>query len=899
MCYSYQKIPAPEFSRKRSVATFSGLLLSVMGVINADAQEQGADVVAPDTILEEVVVTGTLIRGVQPTGSQTIGINADDVIETGAVTSNELLATVPQVSNYFNQRPEQDPRGANTNTINRPSLRPLPGINSASGATTLVLVDSHRLTPVGVNHSSIDPDIIPGNVIERVDLVPDGGSSLYGADAVGGVINFLTLNEFEGVRIDLGYDFGDDYDAGQIALLAGTSWENGSGYIALSTTDRDQVLNEDRDWAAQGIWNEDGSVLTPDGTECIEPAGSVKRWFWVGTVGGNDLNIWTDDPAAPGTGVFPVGDPCDISGKSALLPEQQRDNVYGSIAQDFSDNISFGVKAYYMNRLTTYSRYPLGDSITGQTPTELGLVGEETGELYDQPAVGFSYAPNAAYRHRKQEVEIETWGITPELTIDLGSNWQSRNILHFGRSENSVIEPDSNRSKLLDYIDDGLVDPLNIAAADAEVINDILNWEIASETEQQLFLFRSIFDGELIDLPAGALSAAVGIEYAEDEAKRRRGNVTIGGLGNVRWKSGDRDVKSVFAELSIPVFTTLDVSLSARYDDYSDFGDTTNPNIGISWQPTEWIEIYGKWGESFNAPTLLDSLGTAIGGFYPNQASVVPDPNMERTDPTRNDSFLLEGAGGELDPQTAEIWAAGFVLEPIDNLRLNFNYYDIEFVDLLGQVDPTSSTAVQQNPDRIIFEPTEEELAFFISQVENADQFDDLRADTMGVIVDRRQANTDEARLKGFDFGLQYFHYTGFGEMSYGISGTKTLTFDIVKNGFAADQLDYNSDLAVSGNIGWSRDNIRARLTLNYTDGSDADPAEAINQGSIDSYLVANLYVGYDFRSVSGLTEGLSLRLNVDNLFDEDPPEYRRQQNPNYRGFTLGRVFKLGLTKTF
>ncbi len=850
--------------------------------------------------LEEVVVTGTLIRGVQPTGSQVIGIDQDAAVEIGAVTTNELLASVPQVSNFFNSRPEQDPRATDRLTLNRPNLRALPGINSASGSTTLLLVDSHRLAPMGVNESSLDADVIPGIVIERIDIVPDGGSSLYGADAVGGVINFVTLDEFDGVKVDLGYDLGDDYDASQLSLLAGTSWENGNGYLAFTTTDRGQVLNRERDWATYGNWNEEGTVLTPSGTECREPAGSVNRWFWVGNVGGNDLNIWTDNPAAPGTGVFPVGDPCDIRGEEALIPEQERDNFYASVNQEFGDRISLGAKAYYMDRRATYALYPLGDSITGQTPTELGIVGTETGDLYDQPAVGFSYAPSAAYRHREREVDIETWGITPELVVQLGgTSWQVRNTLHYGISKNQVITPDSNREKMLAYVEAGQLDPLDVAAADAAVVEDILDWQVGTETEQELFFFRAIADGEVIDLPAGPLRAAVGIEFARDEAKKRNGSTTVGGLSSLDWKSGDREVNSVYAELSIPLLETLDLAVSARYDDYSDFGDTTNPSVGVTWAPSRYFEVYGKWGESFNAPTLLDSLATATGGFFPAQANVVPDTNNELTDPARVDSFLLEGAGGELKPQTAEIWAAGIAVYPVENLRINLNYYDIDFVDLLGAVDPTSATAVQQNPDKIIFNPTQEELDFFISQVENADQFADLNAATMGVIVDRRQSNTDSARLKGFDFGAQYFHSTGIGEMSYGLSGTFTESFDITKNGFSSDQLKYNPDLAMTGSIGWSRDNIRTRLTLNYSAGSDADPAEAINQRSKDSFLVTNFFAGYEFAGDSGITQGLSLRLVVDNIFDEDPPEYRRQQNPNYVGFTLGRVFKLGVSKTF
>ncbi len=126
---------------------------------------------------------------------------------------------------------------------------------------------------------------------------------------MGGVINFISLDEFDGLQLDLGYDTGDDYDATRAAILAGTNWDGGSGYISLSTTDRDAVLNEDRDWAAQGNWNEDGSVVTPNGTECIIPVGAVTTWYWYGAG-------WTDNPLAPGAGVTPVGDPCDRNGKS-------------------------------------------------------------------------------------------------------------------------------------------------------------------------------------------------------------------------------------------------------------------------------------------------------------------------------------------------------------------------------------------------------------------------------------------------------------------------------------------------------------------------------------------------------------------------------------------------------
>lgn len=864
------------------------LSTAILGALVATQLASAQD--AKDQQLEEILVTGTLIRGVKPTGSQTLGINEESIVELGAVTTNELLASIPQVSNFFNQRPENDPRGADRLQVNRPNLRNLPGVSSATGATTLVLVDGHRLAPVGTDQASLDPDVIPAIAMQRVEVITDGGSSLYGADAVGGVINFITLNEYDGVKIDVGYDTGDDYDSWQASILAGTSWDGGSGYISLATTDRDAVLKTDRDWAAQGNWDEDGRVLTPFGTECIEPVGAVTSWFWYGAG-------WTDNPLAPGAGVTPVGDPCDAEGQSALIPEQTRDNIYAGLTQQFGDNISLNVKAYYMDRSTEYTTYPVGDTVSAPSPTELGIVGGNIGELYETAAVGFSYGAHPNYRDREMELDIETWGITPELVIDFAnSSWQSRNTFYYGESDNTVYQPLSDRTKMLEYVASGALDPVNVAAADASVIQDILNWENADEVDHEMWFFRSTGDGELFELPAGTVRAALGVQYTEEDVEKRTGDRTRS--GSLPVKKADRDVMSVFGELSVPVFESLDLSFSARYDDYSDFGDTTNPNIGFEWRPAEWLTVFGKWGESFNAPTVLDSVVVANGRYIVDVAAAVPDPNGERTNPSRDDVFLLEGGSGALEPQTAESWGLGFNVRPLDGLEVNLYYYEIEFDELLAAPNPQSPQAVLLNPDKFIFEPTDEEFDAFVASVDNSEQFPDINAEDIGVIVDRRISNTDSAELKGYDFSIMYSHDTSFGFMNYGISGNYQSDFELVKNGTATDPLEYASDLYVSADIGWTGEHARVALNFRYTDGYDADPGIAINQNKVDDFLTTNLFMGYEFGD-SGMTEGLSLRFNVDNLLDEDPPEYRSQQNLNYSSWTLGRIYKLGLTYAF
>ncbi len=845
--------------------------------------------------LEEIVVTGTLIRGVEVAGSNPISMDAENILETGAVTTNELLAALPQVSNFFNQRPETDPRGAALAQVNRPNLRNLPGVSTISGSTTLLLLDGHRLAPVGTDQATPDADAIPTIVMERVELVTDGGSSLYGADAVGGVINFTTIDKFDGVKVDLGYDAGDDYNGWQGSLLAGTDWDSGSGYIALATTDRDSVLIEDRDWAAQGDWNEDGTVLTPSGTECLEPVGAVTTWFWFAPA-----SIWTDNPAAPGAGVTPVGEPCDIDGKSSLLPEQQRDNIFGGLTQQLGDSMTFDLKAYYMDRETTYDRYPTGDTIGEPSPNEQGLVGGATGDLTSTSQVGFSYGAHPAYRNRQLKLDIETWGITPELTIDLPNSWQIRNTLFYGESKNEVVDPQSNRAKLIEYVNGGQLDPLNVGTADAAVVNDILNWQLYDYVEQELLDLRVIADGDVFELPAGMLKAAIGAEYARDEASKKNGETTYGGTGSLDTRSDHRDVYSAFVELSIPVFESLELSVSARYDDYSDFGNTTNPQFGFSYNPTDWLHIYGKYAESFNAPTVIDSISPGIGRFVPNAAAGVPDPLGVRTDPNRDDVLIFEGSSGALGPQTAESMGFGFELRPLDELSINLYYYEIEFVDLLAAVNPQLSSVVLLNPDKFIFEPTQEEWDSLLAQIDNAEQFSDIDPADVGVVVDRRVDNTDEAELKGYDFSARYTHDTSGGTFSYGVAGNYQDEFILTKAGADIDQLTYLPDLTVSADVGWSQDNAQARVTFRYTGSSDADPAIAVNQDDVDSFLTTNLFIGYTFEG-EGFVDGLSVRFNLDNVFDEEPSEYRTQRNLSYseNTWSLGRMFKFGISKTF
>lgn len=898
------------FKLKKTALAVSSALATAAAPMGAQAQDPGET-----EILEEVVVTGTLIRGTEVTGSLAIDVTAENIVELGATSTNEILASVPQVSNLFNSRPEEDPRAASSITVNRPNLRNMPGFNSASGSVTLLLMDGHRVAPVGVLEATVDPDIFFGSTLSNIGIVTDGGSSLYGADAVAGVINFVTKDSFDGVQIDLNGNFGDDYDASDISLMAGTSWDTGSIMVALNHTERDGFLNGDRDWLQNGFYDDTSGEFTPvEGTECLEPVGTNYGWFWYGAYG-----IWTDNPGAPGTGFQSAGDPgCDEFSASSAIQDQERDGLFLSYQQDLNSNVSFGLKSYFSERESRRKGYPLGATseaavdvtvnpaaLDQATIDQFGLPQPTPGENYLYPAgAGFSFGAHPAYEDRDIETRILTYGLAPELTIDMDNGWQLRNSLYYGRSLNSNTVPSVNNTLVNAAVAAATLDALDVASASNDLVTNILNWENETQTVHELFSARVVADGKVMDLPAGELRMAAGFEVASERAKSRSGTGRRGFIAGRDFQETTRDNVSAFVEFAIPVSETLELTVSARHDDYSDFGNTTNANIGFDFSPTDRFSVFGHWGESFNAPTALDGLAIATGRFATQTVNQTEEADVfNEWDGMGGGTVILDGVFPNLGPQTAETWALGFDLEPLDGLTFGVNYYSIEFVDILGQIGNPTIDDRMNFPDKFIWNPTPALYQEILDSLANPDFANGIidpanpTAD-MTYFFDRRTNNFSEAELEGIDFSVSYGHDTGIGSFIYGLSGNHQLKFDLVEGSVPNDMLAFASDLSVQGILGWERNSWRTKLTLRYTDGFTATET-ANNQDSVDSFLTTNLFVGYDFQG-QGFTDGLSLRFIVDNIFDEDPPEYRRDSTDlNFSGFTYGQVVKVGLTKTF
>ncbi len=905
-----------DFKTFRLAGFRTSVALSALAAVSLSSVAYAADAPADkeDAKKDEIVVTGTLIRGTTVVGAQTITVDAKAIAAKAASSTNELLTAIPQISNAFNGRIEGDPRGISAGiSITKPNLRNLPSNNTSSGSNTLVLVDGMRLTGVGVHEASVDPDIVPAAVISAIDVVTDGGSSLYGADAVAGVLNFRTMKTFDGIKIDGNYGFGDTiskYKVWDGAITIGKSWSTGGAYISAGHSERDNVTNGDTPWSNGLVYTAAG-VGSYNYTQCNSPVGTQIKY------GQYAPGSWTNNPGFPGAGTVAVGTACDATSAKSYLPQQKRSNVYASLSQELSDNVDLRITGYWTKRDTELTDYPQGYTTPAQVFVAPAAGAYPVGTILTiLGGTGFSFGPNAAYVNKNTKLGFETWGVTPEVTAKLSGDWQVRATGHFGHSTSFQNFAGVDTVKAQCYITGctgiaaGQLNPLNVAAASAAVVTDINNYENVQETKQQMAMVRVIADGSLFALPGGNAKLAVGAEYQDNKADTHLATGTIGLISTIPYLSASRNSKSVFGELSLPVASFLDLNASVRYDSYSDAaGSTTNPNVGFAFKPTSWLKIFGHWNTSFNAPTAIDDLAIATGRYVCGIYVAGGTASQRPTDPLGRDTskqgtcaFVMQGSSPNLKPQTADSWAVGFEVKPSTGLRIGGEFYAIDFQNVLGSLDPSKTSTYTTNPTLYTYNASAAQFAAFLATLTNGTALATQHvASDIAIIVDTRTTNLNSAKVEGVDFHVNFDTDADFGHVSMGSAGTVTTRNKVSKLGVVSNDLGSGSPRFSSTTfVGWNNSTLSAKATVNYS--GDYHDNATNNLGLVEAvrpFIVTNLAFGYNF--AEGMLAGSSLRLNIDNLFERTPQTIRRTNtnNATYNNWTLGRVIKLGFSAKF
>ncbi|MEJ0037804.1 MAG: TonB-dependent receptor [Gammaproteobacteria bacterium] len=772
-------------------------IVPTAGTKPADAPDPSkADASKKGQALEEVVVTGTLIRGAEP-ASPTITLTRENIEATGFSTTQELIASLPQ--NYQTSATDQGftstgDRAALTNDSKGAAVN----LRGLGGGTSLVLVNGRRLAPTYAGHF-VDVSMIPLAAIERVEIVTDGASALYGSDAIGGVVNFILRKDYDGMESRVRYGASDGGGLGEwgASQSAGKQWSSGSALLVYDYDQRDPLNADQRDFS------------------------SAARM--------------------PNT----------------LVPSQRRNSALLSARQTMGDSIDVFGDALFTRR----------------------------------DADGF--VTRNSNTHSGSATESKQLSATAGLSMPLGESWRWEAAGSYGK--NSLV---------LLTATDSLSNPV-LARNRYDESYDM--WSVDTKA-----------DGALFSLPGGDVRLAVGSSFRQESIGYTANAVPrpVDGL--------DRDVFAAFAEVLVPLVSAqnavpgvkrLELTLSGRYEDYNDFGSTSNPKWGVLYSPIEGLHLRGTYSTSFRAPYLEDMSTVS------NSVILQPAPDLAAPD---GETLILdlEGGNANLKPEKSRAWTGGFDFRPaaLPQVKLSVTYFDIDYRDRIGKLTTVASTALQAVSASGYLAPfidVHPDPAVLGSLIANASRFLDLYGkpytpSSIEALVDNRYINAPRARVNGIDFAFSGARRTELGTFSADLAASYLLKYEesVVQTAPSVDSLDtflHPIDLTLRGSFGWSRSGLSAVAFLNYQD-SYTDNIAVPNR-RISSWTTFDLTVAYDFASriSSGVFQGVKLSGSVQNLFDRDPPfvsnSLLTSASGVARGFDpananpYGRTFALSLTK--
>ncbi|WP_439649736.1 TonB-dependent receptor [Hyphomonas sediminis] len=872
----------------------------------AFAQEAETDSTALS--MEAVRVTGSRIQREDITGlGPATVMDRSQIDVTGVVAIEQLLQRLPATAGFAGNQTNAywTSNGYGTTQVN---LRGL-GVNR-----TLVLLNGRRVVSGGTGaNSSVDLSVIPVSVIDRIEVLKDGASAIYGADAVAGVVNIIT-REFEGFQTSGRYGItgegdGAEYDADAIWGIAS---DRGSLNASISYQKTEAVNMADR-------------------APCSlrETAGSLECYGSSATIGGRarlaDGSRVNFNQVLGGDGDFYEPYSADLHNfasfpyLNAVNPiERLTFTSFGRL--NLTDDIDLFTEFLYTNRKSQQLGSP--GSLTNiaiaaghpTNPTGQDLILESRRLLEQGPRDFFQ--------------DVDTFRFVGGLDGTLSNGWAWEVAANYGR--NTGVDGSTNianKQRVAETLDTSLcsnapgaaipcADYLGYGDLTPEVLDYIFFTMRGTGGNEQTSLTADI-TGDLFELPAGSLAFAVGGVYRKEKGWRDPDPLTVLGIANTNQQepiSGEIAASEVYLELSAPLLAdlplveklTLDGAI--RYSDYDVFGGDTNYKLGLDWQVTPALRARATFGTAFRVPSVPQLFGG------------VGEGNLTTTDPCSNYSSLpagsviaancaasgvpagyvqlgntvltQTGANPNLKPESAESHTIGVVWQPefASGLTLTADYFNIEIEDAIRSIPGSTKLSVCYNSQNLSHPFC------------NASHF--TRNPVTGEVnyLSAQPVNTGSETVSGVDLAAIYgFDLRGL-DASLNANITYLETYEVTPFP-GADPLVFDGNIGGgnggfpewrgSGSFSLSDDKWSAAYTMQWIgEATDFNAAPGAIGYSTPNVLYHNLQGTYN------LSEKASLSIGVDNLFDESAPFIASWTDANTDTMTydlMGRRFYMRL----
>jgi len=730
--------------------------------------------------------------------------------------------------------------------------------------------------------------------VERIEVLLDGASAIYGSDAIAGVINIITRDNFDGVEINVGYSNTTDSDMGsqRYSVTGGTTSENGNAWINIDYMQRNSMQMDDRDYSASA---DQGPAGGYDFRSSSGNPGSIKilpgseNGFESGfyQVPGNSTGTPTAEEiiAAPGINRF------DYNPWMTLTPELERYGATGRINYTLTDYASAFVHTTYRNIKTYQEMAP--------TPAFGDLNTDTWGTLPASNAFN-PFGEDVTFRHRLIEVgprlfniESDIFRVLPGVKFDIGDTWQAETAFLYNKIESvdfgrNFVSSDAFKEALASS------DPAtayNIFGAGLGInspsVLDGLRVNTVRRAESESRIFDVKAAGDLLELPGGTLAMAIGAETEKesvsdvgDSLSMANKIVASGGTSN----AGRRSRDAGYAEFMIPVIGednrisgihSLGLQAALRVENYSDFGTDDNPKIGLKYSPMERLLLRATYQTAFRAPALQE--------LYMGQS--VSHPFL--LDPARGDDGMqyttVSGGNPDLGPEESDSFSVGFVVDiPMpENMDLHFtmNWSDIELQDQITSVgaqymlnnewlfgsnitrnEQTDADKVADNPGPDGRFATEDNPQWGEDDIPNGGIPGSIKS------INDSYLNLAEVQIQALDFELDYGIDTSVGYFSAFLNASH-LEYEYQAR--PTDTLDDSSSIynrpEWRGRVGlwWNYDKYSVGGTVNYVDSFDQLYGVV---SEVDEFTTLDLQASYELTDNSRITVGAL------NVTDEDPP---------------------------
>lgn len=732
---------------------------------------------------------------------------------------------------------------------------------------TLVLINGRRVAissfAEGITNSFVDINSIPVSAIERIDILKDGASAIYGSDAVAGVVNIVLKKDIDGIEVNLGYGGtdGPNYEETTASIVWGTNSAKSSASVIIDYFKNTSLSS-----------NEMGSLGTanqaPYGGMDFRSSRGFPGYFYVD-------GVKTIDPACPAENATASGS-ClfDYGPYGYIAPASERVGAISQFEYRFDNDITGFLEMAVQHNT----------SVAAGAPTPLD---EDAGLTVPASHPNNPFGKDIEIgRYRTVDAGARQWDIESDsLRIVAGlkgeiNNWSWETSVQKGRSKSMQTGDRTQGWVRTDFlqqeIDAGNYNPFGGTLNDPTVI-DRITTSLVRRGESHMTSFDASVSGEAFNFGNEVVMMAAGIEYREEDVKDipddqfQRG--LIFGTESVS-AAAKRDQYAAYVEFSIPLAENLELQLAGRYDDYSDFGTSTNPKVAMRWAPTDAITVRGSWAQGFRAPSLAQV------GLGPSQKSQFFVDNYRCTATSKDCNALdynIEFAGNpNLEAEESESWNVGFIWAPLTDFGLSVDVWSI-----------TQDNKIDQQNFGAIYN----------AECNNQNSTVCVRlaptgGDTLGTIqkIFSTFKNVSSQEVSGIDISTNYNHSLDeLGMLKFNLEWA-------YQNKFEKDDRDYTGEYGYPEHrfifsTNWEMDKFNTNMNLSYV-GEFEDTPDIDFDGNLDfdsnTSRMVDSHVLVDIQTAYRITDSAKISLGINNLLDEKPPFAIGDGNSDLYGYVSG-----------